>query len=234
MAALVTAREYYHTGMAGFSIPAAEHSTITSWGKDHEVDAFRNMIMQFKDQPLYAVVSDSYNIFKACDELWGTVLKDDVLNAGGRLIVRPDSGDPVKVILRVLEILGERFGYIKNEKGYKVLNPSVRVIQGDGVDQYSILLILAEMQMKGWSADNIAFGMGGALLQKLNRDTQKFAFKCSSITVDGQEKDVFKDPITDKGKVSKVGRFKGLKEVFRNGMVLMPESLEDIRDRLHG
>jgi nicotinamide phosphoribosyltransferase len=102
-------------------------------------------------------------------------------------------------------ILGEKFGYTTNAKGYKVLN-NVRLIQGDGVNEHTIRMILGGFQAYGWSADNIAFGMGGALLQQVDRDTQKFAMKCSSAKINGEWVDVQKDPITDSGKKSKAGR----------------------------
>lgn len=201
--------ENYDESMAGFSIPAAEHSTITSWGKTHEAEAFRNMINQFGSGGggLYAVVSDSYDIFNACENLWGDELYEEVMAAPNTLVVRPDSGDPVTVILKVLKILGNKFGYETNKKGYKVIN-KVRVIQGDGVNRESITEILSSMEMAGWSTDNIAFGMGGALLQQLDRDTCRFAFKAASITIDGEEHDVWKDPVTDHGKSSKRGRMR--------------------------
>jgi nicotinamide phosphoribosyltransferase len=202
--ALMAARRYYGCRMAGFSIPAAEHSTITSWGKQHEVDAYRNELQQFPEG-LVAVVSDSYDIYHACETLWGGVLRDEVLNRNGVLVIRPDSGNPVEVVLRCIEILGNKFGFTVNEKGYKVLHPKVRMIQGDGVDPVSIDMILAVLAINGWSADNIAFGMGGALLQKVNRDTMKFATKCMSVVTNGIEVPVFKSPVTDPGKASKSG-----------------------------
>lgn len=217
VAALRHIQTYYKTDKCyGFSIPAAEHSTITSWGKDNEARAYENMLTQYPEG-LVAVVSDSYDIYNACDALWGGVLKEQVLARKGTLVVRPDSGKPSEVVLKVMEILGEKFGTETNVKGYKVLHPNVRVIQGDGVDYDSIGEILQVLKTNGWSADNIAFGMGGALLQKLDRDTQKFAFKCSSAVVGGEERDVFKQPITDSGKTSKRGRLKlirGEKGVF--------------------
>ncbi len=247
--ALVFLRNYYGAKMAGFSIPAAEHSTITSWGRENEAKAMENMLDQFPEG-LVAVVSDSFNIFEACRGIWGEKLRDKVLNRDGTVIVRPDSGDPPKVVLEVLNILGEKFGYTVNKKGYKVLNGHVRVIQGDGIDYEMTGSILETMKKNGWSADNIAFGMGGALLQKLNRDTQKFAFKCASVVVDGQERDVYKQPVTDPGKNSKAGRLKlvlrdgslitasqkaegedQLVAVFNNGKVLREYNLEEVRKR---
>ena len=203
------ARKYYNTPeMVAFSIPAAEHSTMTSWGgEEGEVLAMENMIDQFlKKDTIVACVSDSYNIFNAIIQHWGTTLRHKILESGGTLVIRPDSGDPVEVTLQCVKLLGEKFGFSINAKGYKVLNPSVRLIQGDGIDIEMVEKILVNFAKHGWSADNIAFGSGGGLLQKLNRDTCKFAMKCSAIKVDGKWIDVFKKPITDPGKDSKKGR----------------------------
>lgn len=203
---LLAARAYYGEAMAGFSIPAAEHSTITSWGRDREVDAYRNMLTRFA-QPgrIVAVVSDSYDIFHAIREHWGKTLRQEVIDSGATLVVRPDSGDPVDVVHQCVVLLDEAFGHTVNGKGYKVLN-HVRVIQGDGINPNSIRAILERITSYGYATDNLAFGMGGALLQQLNRDTQKFALKCSAARVDGEWIDVYKDPVTDKGKQSKRGR----------------------------
>ena len=243
---------YQSAEMEGFSIPAAEHSTITAWGRENEVRAYDNMLTQFPDG-LVAVVSDSYNVYEACEKLWGEALHDKVLRRQGTLVVRPDSGKPQEVVLKVLEILGSKFGYETNTKGYRVLNPKVRVIQGDGVNYWTIQETLTAMNRAGWSADNITFGMGGALLQQLNRDTQQFAFKCSSVTVNGEDRDVFKDPVEGHDKASKRGRLalrrkngnwstvrvkRGvedpedhLRPVFRDGEVLVTESVAEVRKR---
>ncbi len=209
---ILYAREYYSAGIAGFSIPAAEHSTITSWGRDGEVDAYRNMLTQFaRPGSILAVVSDSYDIFNAASKLWGEELRQQVIDSGATVVIRPDSGDPDTVCRKLVQILGEKFGYTTNAKGYKVLN-NVRIIQGDGINEQTVRTILGGFAAYGWSADNIAFGMGGALLQQVDRDTQKFAMKCSAMRTvrwphsDPQWYDVQKDPITDPGKKSKAGR----------------------------
>ena len=149
-------------------------------------------------------MSDSFDIFEACEKIWGETLRRQVLGRDGCVVIRPDSGDPPTVLASgrpsVLEILAEKFGYTINAKGYKVLDPHVRVIQGDAVDFAMLDAILYAMQKAGFSADNIAFGSGGGLLQKLNRDTLEFAFKCAAVVVDGRERDVFKSPVTDRGK----------------------------------
>ncbi len=260
-AAVLYGKRYYHEEMAGFSVPAAEHSTITSWGRDHEVDAFRNMVDQYGDGPpgVYAVVSDSFDIFEACEKLWGEQLHDRVLAARNTLVVRPDSGDPPTTVVRVLELLGQKFGTTTNLKGYRLLHPKIRVIQGDGVDLKSIRAILQRMADAGWSTDNIAFGMGGALLQRLNRDTLKFAFKCSAVRVACRWRDVYKEPVTDPGKNSKRGRLKlvrgrsglgavryqtvaeddtahaaqpdVLRTVFEDGRLLIDQPFSEVRER---
>ena len=203
--ALLFARRYYNADMAGFSIPAMEHSTVTSWGRENEVESYRNMLKQNASPGgLVACVSDSYDIFKAC-ELWGTELKQDVLDSGATVVIRPDSGDPATVVNDCLRILDKNFGHTINEKGFKVLN-NVRVLQGDGITHQTIRSIIFTITMSGYSVDNVAFGQGGALLQIVNRDDQKFAMKCSAALINGEWVDVFKDPITDKGKQSKKGR----------------------------
>lgn len=213
MTGILYAKKYYGADMPGYSIPAAEHSTITSWERDHEVDAYRNMIQQFgKPGSMFAVVSDSYDIYNAASNIWGNVLKEEVLSSGATLVVRPDSGDATKVPIEIVEALAEKFGYTTNSKGYKVLPDCIRVLQGDGIDVESLPRILDGLLAAGFAADNISFGMGGGLLQHVNRDTQRFAMKCSAICVNGEWRDVYKDPIGDSGKSSKRGRMILLKK----------------------
>ncbi|KAL4225833.1 hypothetical protein ACF0H5_013822 [Mactra antiquata] len=205
----ITARQYYGYKKAGLSVgmPGAEHSTITTWGRNGEVEAFRNMLTKFPDGPI-SCVSDSYNIWETCEKVWGDALKDLVLSRGdnGAVAIRPDSGDPPEIVVKVLNILGKCFGTTANKKGYKLLPPYIRVAQGDGVSYESLQAILENAEKNGWSADNLFFGSGGALLQRLERDTQKCAYKCSYAVCDGKEINAFKEPITDLGKKSKKGR----------------------------
>lgn len=247
-------RDYYDPKpdtTIGVTIPASEHSTITSWGEDREIDAFRNMLTSYPTGPV-ACVSDSYNIFRACEDYWGRELRMLVNGRDGLLVVRPDSGDPALVDVKCLKLLGEAFGYTENGRGFKVINPKVRIIQGDGVDYESVSEVLNAIILDGWAAENMAFGCGGALLQRLDRDTQKFAFKCSAIRIDGAWRDVYKDPITDPGKKSKRGRLRLVEarggalstmnanggeendllvEVFFNGALTHPHTLENVRAR---
>jgi len=223
LGALVTAREVYGETMAGFSIPAAEHSTITSWGKNSEFQAYENMLDKFaKPGRLVAVVSDSYDLMYAVKHIWGYALKDKILESGATLVVRPDSGDPTLIPLEVIEQLARDFGTVTNDKGYKVLPSCIRVIQGDGVNERSIKECLENINVEGFSTDNITFGMGGELLQTVNRDTLGFAMKASAKKdASGFWGDIYKAPKTDPNKVSKKGRLALIKD--EDGFKTVPE-----------
>ena len=248
IAAMEMLMQHYSAEMPGFSVPAAEHSTITSWGQGGEADAYRHILETFKSG-IVSVVSDSWDIRRACDELWGAELKAEVQGAPGRvLVVRPDSGEPAQIVPECLNILGERFGSDKNSKGFKVLPDYVRLIQGDGISRESLPVIVSAVLSAGWSLDNLVFGSGGGLLQACDRDTQRFALKCSWVNVSGEERDVYKAPASDMSKASKRGKLKLIKtddgyetrniadprqdqlhEVFRNGHILRRTSLDDVR-----
>lgn len=252
--ALRVARNHYDADIAGYSIPAAEHSTITSWGKENEVEAYRNMVRTFgKPGGIYAVVSDSYDLKNAINHLWGETLKQEVIESGATLVVRPDSGDPPAMVRLAVNALAAKYGTTTNSQGYKVLN-HVRVIQGDGIDEQTIQQILQNLLVDGYSAENVAFGMGGALLQKVDRDTQRFAYKASAGLIDGAYRGIYKDPVTDPGKRSKDGvldlvledgrmttkayytfdtDFPGslMRTVFKDGEMVVRDSLEVVRGR---
>jgi nicotinamide phosphoribosyltransferase len=191
---------------AGYSIPASEHSTITAWGEANENQAYAN-ILENCPEGVVACVSDSYDIYNAVRNLWGGALRDKILQRKGTLVIRPDSGDAVAVLEELFKIVAEVFGYEVNKKGWKTTVPNVRFIQGDGVNFYTIQNITAQLTRKGWSQDIWSYGMGGALLQQVNRDTLKFALKCSAIDRSGKWHNVYKNPKTDPSKASKGGRF---------------------------
>ena len=256
---ILTAMKYYpekdgYSPVVGYSIPASEHSSMTILGPDGELDQMRRMITKFGGKfSLMACVSDGYDIYAACHK-WGG-LKDEIIASGSMVVVRPDSGDPVDVTVKCFNILEKYFGHTVNSKGFKVLN-NVRVIYGDGINELTINSILLKMEWCRYSADNIAFGVGGELLQTPNRDTNKWAMKCSAARIDGEWRDVFKDPITDKGKASFKGRmslyrnrltgeYKTLRvdqdqiddewvdqmiDVFENGELLVDYSFQEVRD----
>lgn len=238
--ALVAAKRFYGmTEMPAFSIPAAEHSTITAWGEKREAQAYENMLNQFGGpNKLVAVVSDSYDLYNAVSNIWGGTLRDKVMTFGGTLVIRPDSGVPHEVVLKVLELLKEKFPTETNTKGYRMLPSCVRIIQSDGVNYQSIDKILYTMMEHGWSADNIAFGMGGALLQQVNRDTFGYAMKANAIAFDGDWVPVYKNPKTDPSKASKAGLIKFERETqtyspinFYNSGSAVYSRFEDIRAR---
>jgi len=189
------AKRYYNAPVApGVSIPATEHSIVTLLGEKGELEIFRHVLDAFPTG-IIACVSDSYNILRACKDYWGTALKQQILNRKGTLVIRPDSGDAVQTLLKVFDILMQEFGFTLNEKGYKVLPPQVRVIQGDGISYSSIPAIYEALKNAGISAENLVLGMGGALLQRVNRDTQEYALKCSYAQVNGKEINVQKNPL---------------------------------------
>lgn len=259
MGSVMAKRYYAAQKMYGMSVPATEHSICTLLGEAGELDVFKHVLTTFPTG-IVSCVSDSFDIFRACSQYWGTDLKEMVLNRKGTLVIRPDSGDPVLTLLEVFKILFDKFGFTTNEKGYKALPPQVRVLQGDGINYHSIKAIYAALKENGISAENLVLGMGGALLQKVDRDTQKFAFKCSYAEINGKGIDVQKHPLEmdEQGnmvksfKVSKAGKLKlvltdkgyqtvrqeqfpelkdELVTIFRNGELVHETSFEDVRAR---
>jgi nicotinamide phosphoribosyltransferase len=212
------ANHYYHDDMAGFSIPATEHSTVCMWGRDREFDMVENFIQKELVQrqvpsgspKIAACVADTYNVYdlvrRVCDPRGK--LQPMIKNSGGTFVIRPDSGDPLLILPQILDIMHQLLGseVTVNHKGYCVLPAYFRIIQGDGINMKSMEDILACLTTIGWSASNIAFGSGGGLLQKWQRDDQKWKLACSAGTVDGKDIAVSKDPVTDQGKRSKAGR----------------------------
>lgn len=188
------------------SIPAAEHSTVTSWGTDitAEKASLMNFIHQCAERgdSTFAFVSDSYNFYKFVDEVWGS---PEVIEAIRRFnlnpVVRPDSGDPTEVVLYGFKSVAKTWGYTVNKKGYKVLN-TIRFIQGDGMTIDRIASLIDAIHKEGFSAENIAFGMGGGLLQKFDRDSMSWSMKMYKIKVNGEWQNVRKTPVTQDSKIA--------------------------------
>lgn len=192
-AGIMAANVGYNEEMSGFSIPATEHSTTTSHGRHGEEDLVERMFDKFAGEgAIFATVADSYDIKHFVDNI-APKFKDRLRASGATWVIRPDSGDPVKTPVELVKRLAAKFGFTYNGKGYKVLD-GVRVIQGDGIDINDVRKIVDRLIEEGFSISNIAFGMGGGLLQKCNRDTLKFAMKACAVHVDGVWKDVYKDP----------------------------------------
>jgi nicotinamide phosphoribosyltransferase len=210
-------REYYNTqNIRGKSVPATEHSIMCLLGKEGEVDMMRRVLEEFPDG-IVACVSDTYGIKNAMTNLWGKKLKAQILSRpgepGNQLVIRPDSGHVINTLKMVFDSLFESFGYTVNSKGFKVLPPQVRVIQGDGVNINSIKEIYEMLVKEKISAENIVFGMGGKLLQAgIDRDFFNFATKLCYAVIDGEERNVVKSPIEIDENFNEVESFKKSKQ----------------------
>lgn len=213
---IVYAARYYGADirkqLVGASVFATEHSTTTIYGRENEHAALKHFIMNAPDGAIVSLVADSYNIYEAVRFLGS--IKDIILARKGKVVVRPDSGTPNIISHEIMCLLWDLFGGTVNENGYKVLDPHIGMIYGDGINVHTYTKILESCVKYGkFAVNNICFGMGGGLLQDVNRDTHKFAIKCcAALMDDGVWYDVMKDPITDPGKVSKLGR----QAVYRN------------------
>lgn len=218
------AKHVYPTGdpafMPGYSIPATEHSVTTSWGKDNEKAFFEHILEVYGNRPgiggvgryPVSVVIDTYDQDNAI-RTWLTPeskggLLDKLIDSNMRVVLRPDSGDPVTNVLHCLDLITSLVGGKQNDKGYWVLPDFVRLIQGDGINEDTLAEIVQAVRDAGWSLDNMVFGSGGGLLvHKAERDTHRFAMKTSQVTIGGLISDVAKQPKTDLSKASKAGRF---------------------------
>ena len=257
--AIMMCRNFYNENIAAYSVPASEHSTVTSWGREDEDGSIANM---FKIYPtgVVSMVADSWDVFAFTEKI-GTKYKNIVLSRDGITVIRPDSGDPKIILPKLLNILWKNFHGQYTEEGYRILNPKVKILQGDGIDKNSIKEIVEVIMGAGYSPNNLIFGSGGGLLQKFDRDTNKFAIKCSAIEIKHDKsngtywRDVFKDPITSKMKKSKKGKMvlhktgnmyttithndnnmynqfvDVLETVVRNGELLVNPTLKEIRER---
>jgi len=194
------------------SVAATEHSIATQYGLEleDEIQYVLNCLSVVPDDAIVSFVGDSKDMFRFALHVMGDERVMACVNArAGRTIVRPDSGDPEEVVLKVLDILGSVYGYDYNSKGYKVLKGNVGVLQGDGMDRESIFALYEALKVNKWSADNLVVGSGGGLLQKgWNRDTSKWAIKLAYAEENGQPVVVKKDPAQMAMKKSKGGMFK--------------------------
>jgi nicotinamide phosphoribosyltransferase len=187
------------------SILATEHSIMTSYGRD-ERKAFEILLSKAPDKPI-SIVMDAYDLFAAIDTL-GRDFRDQILARPetAPVVIRPDSGDPLLILPKVLTMLADHFGTTETDGGYALLNPRVRVIQGDGISVEKLAGICDAVIDAKFALANLIFGSGGGLLQSATRDTLKFAYKASAgVIYDKSVVMMSKDPITDPGKKSKEG-----------------------------
>ena len=270
MVALLEAKEFYGaTTMPGFSIEAGEHSEILSWGPGGETDYFRNLFLGRPEEgiapglapgKIVAAPIDTYDMVNCIENIIAGELRDLIRDSGGTYVARPDSGDPRDVVPYVLRVLAKAFGAEKNAKGYLVLHPSVREIFGDSLTQEKMIATDQAVMDAGFSVENVTYGMGAGLSQKINRDDMGFAVKASSFENGGAWFGNRKTIIGDPSKASKAGRLAlvdngpawkdygvgriqtveienlhgredVMRPIFRDGELLIDETFETIRER---
>lgn len=210
--------DYYP--MEGFlagTVPATEHSVMCAGGDENERETFQRLLDLYPEGIL-SVVSDTWDFWRVLTEHL-PALKDQIMARNGKLVIRPDSGDPADIVCGVnsrladdklgsytieqqkgaYELLWDLFGGTINEKGYKVLDPHVGVIYGDAMNYDRIQDICARLEAKGFSIESMVFGLGSYGYQYQTRDTFGFAMKATNVTIDGEDRAIFKDPVTDSG-----------------------------------
>jgi nicotinamide phosphoribosyltransferase len=178
---ILAAKRFYNAGNVSNSGPNSEHAGFCAWGKENEAAALRNMMDTYASNGVVLLLTDTYDHEHCVKKIIGGELKEAIKNFPGLVGIRPDSGDVIEVTADTTEWLMEAFGYETNSKGFKVLPPYTRVVQGDGVNFYALPKIFMELERRGLSAENAIFGMGGGLLQHHNRDTMNFGQKASAV-----------------------------------------------------
>lgn len=244
--------QYYNAEVCAYSVNASEHSVMSGEGKEGEFKVVQRLLDRYPTGILSLVI-DSYDYRNFIKEA-GTTFKEQIMRRDGKLVFRPDSGEPVSTSLEVITMIGNYFGYTYNSKGYKVLNTKVGMLWGDGINLEGIYDILQNLIDNSWAASNIVFGQGGALHHSgVSRDMQRCAFKSSYQEADGLGKSIFKDPIdgskkSKKGHLALVhrnGKYETLQEVegvveddllvevFRDGKLLVDYTLDEIKANIN-
>lgn len=214
--------EYYGANveneLVGASIPATEHSVMCAYGDTNEFELFKRLMTEVYPNGMFSVVSDTWDFWKVIGE-YLPALKDEVMNRDGRVVIRPDSGNPVKILIGdsesedslvqkgLIECLWDIFGGTVNKLGYKVLDTHIGAIYGDSITPERAEAICVGLKEKGFASTNVVFGIGGYTYQYNTRDTFGFAMKATHAIVNGEERFLMKDPKTDDGtKKSLTGR----------------------------
>ncbi|AXO79345.1 nicotinate phosphoribosyltransferase [Olleya aquimaris] len=205
-------RNYYKAeGFVVGSVNATEHSVMCAGTKDDEIGTFKTLMNTYPTGIL-SVVSDTWDLWKVLTD-YLPILKDDVLARDGKLVIRPDSGDPVDIICGeaselggklpkdkgVVELLWDIFGGTVNDQGFKVLDSHIGAIYGDSITTERAENICQRLSNKGFATSNVVLGIGSFTYQFNTRDTFGFAMKATSVVVNGKRREIFKDPITDDG-----------------------------------
>ena len=263
--AVKLARDNYNAQEpVGLSVPATEHSVMCAYKKENEIDAFRR-VLELNPEGIVSIVSDTYDLWNVLENFTDE-LRSEILNRpeGSKTVFRPDSGDPKLIICGdpsapvgspqnkgTIRLLDEKFGSTINSKGFRELNPKIGMIYGDAMFYERFQDVLSTLEDMGYASTNLVIGIGGLLLQQNNRDDLGFAFKATFAVVNGEERELFKDPITDKKKRSHKGRMKLvqqdgkfitidqvseaeeatglLEEVFRDGKLIKEISFDEIK-----
>ncbi|WP_108869179.1 nicotinate phosphoribosyltransferase [Aquimarina aquimarini] len=246
------------------SVNATEHSVMCAGSKDDEIGTFKRLLDTYPTGIL-SVVSDTWDLWKVLTE-YLPQLKQEILERDGKLVIRPDSGDPVDIICGcehenpvvakgVIELLWDEFGGTINEQGYKVLDPKIGAIYGDSITLERATQICERLKQKGFASTNVVLGIGSFTYQYNTRDTFGFAMKATYVEVNGEGREIFKDPITDDGtkksakgriqlyehngeivykdQVTKAEEEEGLLQtVFIDGKLVVDDTLQQIRERL--
>jgi nicotinamide phosphoribosyltransferase len=253
--------------MIGVSVAATEHSVMAMGMQDGELETFRRLIEDLYPKGIISVVADTWDFWKVITE-YTVILKNKILARDGKLVIRPDSGDPVKIICGdfrapqgspeykgAVECLWEIFGGSLSPTGYKMLDSHIGLIYGDSITLDRAHNILQRLDKKGFASGNVVFGIGSYTYQYVTRDNLGFAVKATSGIVNGDRRDIFKNPKTDGGtKKSAKGLLRveensntyvlyeqqtveqekqgALKIVFLDGKLVKSYTLSDIRQRI--
>ncbi|ASF14660.1 MAG: nicotinate phosphoribosyltransferase [Shewanella sp.] len=211
--------------LVGGSVAATEHSVMCAGGMENELETFRRLIEDIYPSGIVSIVSDSWDFWQVMTE-FTVALKDRILTREGKVVFRPDTGCPVKIICGdpqaavgspeykgAIECLWDVFGGSTTAKGYKLLDSHVGLIYGDSITIERAEAICAGLKAKGFASTNIVFGIGSFTYQHVTRDTDGYAVKATFAKVDGKDREIFKDPKTDDGTKKSA---KGLVAVFKD------------------
>ena len=269
------AEEYYGADadneLIGCTVPATEHSVMCMGTMDDEIGTFRRLINEIYPSGIVSIVSDTWDFWKVVTE-YLPALKDEIMARDGKVVIRPDSGDPADILCGkplahcltvaesqgLIECLWDTFGGTVNDAGYKVLDSHIGAIYGDSITLERAEDILSRLEAKGFASCNVVFGIGSYTYQYNTRDTYGFAMKATYGEVNGEGREIFKDPATDKDKTKKsakgllsVGKSQSgkyglldcctweeeksgeLKTVYEQGEIVSITTLAEIRDRVN-
>lgn len=204
--AIFYAKEYDSNLLCNIAgaVPATEHSVMSAGGKESEFDTYKRLITEIYPSRIVSIVSDTWNLWHVVDNILPQ-LKEIIMARDGKVVIRPDSGDPLEIICGrgaakgLIDKLWDIFGGEINSKGYKQLDPHIGAIYGDSITLERAKNICDGLKQKGFASTNIVFGIGSYTYQYNTRDTLGWAMKATYCEINGIGHDIFKDPITDDG-----------------------------------